>query len=134
MNLLTILICLLFGVLVDSQIQKAAPNQSILLSNINQETFKLISSGNRDNYHLRLDLPEGGFREENAEVITDENGNKLLAVKGHLDLVYNDAPFQVVVIYEADGNGYRAKYMYVPKRPGIQVQFASASFLKTAAG
>ncbi|XP_012157037.1 uncharacterized protein LOC105664856 [Ceratitis capitata] len=127
MNLLTIALFLLFGVLAGGQNQQAVPSIGALLPKIDQEYYKLTPNG--DNYHLRLDLPEGGFREENAEVITDENGNKLLAVKGHLDLVYNDAPFQVVVIYEADGNGYRAKYMYVPK-----VLSASASFLKTAAG
>lgn len=57
----------------------------------------------------------------------------MLVVKGRLNLVYNDVPFHVIVIYEADGKGYRAKYMYVPKQVSTEV-FASASFLKTAAG
>lgn len=114
-----------------AEVLRDSPKLAELVPTINQENFKLMPID--DKFNLSLDYPEGGNRAEETKVLIDENGREVLAVKGRLNLVYNDAPFHVIVIYEADGEGYRAKYMYVPKLAS-SVFFTSASFLKTAAG
>lgn len=51
MNLLTIALFLLFGVLAGGQNQQAVPSIGALLPKIDQEYYKLTPNG--DNYHLR---------------------------------------------------------------------------------
>ncbi|XP_011187295.1 uncharacterized protein LOC105215195 [Zeugodacus cucurbitae] len=131
MKLLTIGICVIFGTLAAADVLRVTPKLANLVPTIDQENYKLMPI--EDKFNLSLDFPEGGNREEETKLLIDENGREVLAVKGRLNLIYNDAPFYVTIIYEADGNGYRAKYMYVPRQASNQL-FASASFLKTAAG
>ncbi|XP_053947960.1 uncharacterized protein LOC128856672 [Anastrepha ludens] len=119
--------------LVASQESYPSPKLVQLVPTIRQENYELTAS--EDKYYLWLNLPEVGSRVENVELLTDENGKKVLTVKGSLNLVYRDTPLEVTVIYEADGNGYRARYMYASKQPVLtNVAYASANLLKSAAG
>ncbi|XP_039962313.1 uncharacterized protein LOC120775965 isoform X3 [Bactrocera tryoni] len=131
MKLLTIGILAIYAVLSAAEVSRVSPKLAELVPTINQENYMLMPID--DTFNLSLDAPEGGYRKEETKLLIDENGNKVLAVKGRLNLFYDDAPFNVIVIYEADGKGYRAKYMYVPKLANKAV-FASASLLKSAAG
>ncbi|XP_018787262.1 PREDICTED: uncharacterized protein LOC108968000 [Bactrocera latifrons] len=131
MKLLTIGIFVICGVISHAEVLRVSPKLVELVPTINQENYMLMPID--DKFNLSLDAPEGGYRKEETKLLIDENGNKVLAVKGRLNLFYDDAPFDVIVIYEADGKGYRAKYMYVPKLANTSV-LASASFLKSAAG
>uniref|UniRef100_A0A0A1WKU6 Protein FAM214A n=1 Tax=Zeugodacus cucurbitae TaxID=28588 RepID=A0A0A1WKU6_ZEUCU len=131
MKLLTIGICVIFGTLADAEVLRVTPKLANLVPTIIQENYKLMPI--EDTFNLSLDFPEDGNREEETKLIVDENGKEVLAVKGRLRLVYSETPLYVTIIYEADGNGYRAKYMYFPNRPDM-TYFTSASFLKTAAG
>ncbi|XP_017467986.1 PREDICTED: uncharacterized protein LOC108360284 [Rhagoletis zephyria] len=130
--LLPIVIILIYDVPVDGQDNRAPPKLGQLVPTIRQENYELLPSG--DKYFLRLNIPDGK-RLENVELLTDENGKKVLTVKGSLKLTYKDTPFHVTVIYEADGDGYRARYMYTTKQPHADtVLFASANLLKSSAG
>ncbi|XP_053949357.1 uncharacterized protein LOC128857635 [Anastrepha ludens] len=133
MNFLITGIILICFVLVEGQEPYASPKLGQLVPTIRQQNYELRPED--DNYYLRLTSPYGGTREEHVELLTDENGKKVLTVKGSLNLVYRDTPLEVTVVYEADGNGYRAKYMYVPAHtkeiPSIA---ASLNLLKSAAG
>ncbi|XP_054729563.1 uncharacterized protein LOC129238532 [Anastrepha obliqua] len=125
-----ILVC---AALVASQESYSSPKLVQLVPTIRQGNYELAAS--EDKYYLWLNLPEGGSRAENVELLTNENGKKVLTVKGSLNLVYRDTPLEVTVIYEADGNGYRARYMYASKQTVLtNVAFASANLLKSAAG
>uniref|UniRef100_A0A034W8G3 Uncharacterized protein n=1 Tax=Bactrocera dorsalis TaxID=27457 RepID=A0A034W8G3_BACDO len=127
MKLLTIGIFAIYAVLSAAEVLQVSPKLAELVPTINQENYILMPID--DKFQLSLNLPNGSNREEETMLRIDETGKEELAVKGRLNFVYNDVLFNAIVIYEADGKGYRAKYMYVPK-----VFSASASFLKTAAG
>ncbi|XP_067637966.1 uncharacterized protein [Eurosta solidaginis] len=131
LNILTI--TLFYVLLAEGQESDGPQNLNQLPRTIHHNNYELGSS--KDEYVWSIDFPDGGSRTEIVQLLTDEYGRKVPKVEGVLKLIYQDAPFVVTVMYQADEKGYRAKYVYGQVSNSlIPVRALSANVLKSAAG
>ncbi|EDV36994.1 uncharacterized protein Dana_GF11662 [Drosophila ananassae] len=121
----TIVSTLLLILLINWTTSAPADPGYILVPRIDHDGFLLEPQNNQ--YYLRIDNYEGGFREETGEQIAPG----ILLVHGRTTEQFPDRK-TLKVTYEAGPNGYQAKYTYGETE--LVIQHLPPVVLKTASG